>query len=120
MKNKKGHRTEDVITRIALPMLILIQAYLFYKKFVDMHTSDETQDLPTSFKLAVILSIISIIMSIIMIDLVSKIYRSKNMTIFGYHRDRDEFDFRRRKRNMVKVLFALQIITLVIITVLKI
>lgn len=115
----KRHRTIDVISWVALSAIIFMQGYLFYKKFIGEQRFESTQSYQMPSMWTFTLSTLSVVLTVVIANLIIKIYQSKNMSIYGYHRDSDEFDFRKRKRKMLKILVVIQISILILLTVLK-
>jgi len=120
MNRKKRNRVVDILSWILLPVLIMAQGYVFFKRFTNAHPIDDGSDILRFSIPTFILCTISIIVTMVIIDTEIKISKSRHMSIYGYYRDRDENDFRRRKRNVLKMLFATQAIILIIVAVLKI
>ena len=109
MKKRRKVRMVDVFSQIVLPVLAVVQAYVIFKKLTDTRLDI------TIFMWWIVL----IIMTIVMLSMTVRIYRSKYMNMESYFKDEaeDEQDWRRRKRKTLIVMFIIQgiIMTLLVI-----
>jgi len=115
MKKEKKNRMLDATSKGAILILVMWQAYIFYRKFMN---TQEMQEFLTANLIKTIICLVSGIITIFIVGNILKIRRSKELTKHGYnYKERDEYVFRMKKRSQITVLLVIQVILLITLEV---